>query len=229
MLFLRNNLWSDKLNCGKMYDKLKIIERAILLNPEHIKVFREKLKITQSKLAEESGVSQSHLSMLEKGKRDPGEAHAAAITLGMLKCSNVWDKEDPILYLLDVLSLTKLESAIVDFIADLTKNNDIRYKRFIESHPVYIVDISNFSDEIKKRLKVMNIEDVSFFRGRMEIRGVHLDNKTVVINLDCSDIRRLEKKVSEALSNNAIIQIFPKDEIPPIYSIKKDCMIVHCW
>ncbi|WP_459201288.1 helix-turn-helix domain-containing protein [Methanococcus sp. CF] len=212
-----------------MYDKLNIIERAILLNPENIKVFREKLKITQSKLAEESGVSQSHLSMLEKGKREIGEAHAAAITLGMLKCSNVWDKENPILYLLDVLSLTKLESAIVDFIQDLTLKNDILYKRYIEGHPVYIIDIKHFSEEIKKRLKVMDISEVEFFRGRMDIKGIHLDKKTVIIHLDCSDIRRLEHKVSKVLNNNTIIQIFTKDEVPPIYSIKKDCMIVHCW
>jgi len=212
-----------------MYDKLKIIERAILLNPENIKVFREKLKITQSKLAEESGVSQSHLSMLEKGKREIGEAHAAAITLGMLKCTNFWDKENPILYLLDVLSLTKLEGAIVDFIQDLTSKSDIFCKRYIEGHPVYIIDIKYFTEEIKKRLNVMDIEEVDFFRGRMNIRGLHLDKKTVLIQLDCSDIRRLENKVSKVLNNKTIIQIFPKEEIPPIYSIKKDCMIVHCW
>lgn len=70
-----------------MYKKLEIIERAILLNPQYIQAFREKLKITQSKLAKESGISQSHLSMLEKGKRPATKLIATAVTLGLLKCS----------------------------------------------------------------------------------------------------------------------------------------------
>ncbi|MDK2789740.1 MAG: hypothetical protein PWP15_247 [Methanothermococcus sp.] len=212
-----------------MYEKLETIERAILLNPKYVQVFREKLKITQSKLAEESGVSQSHLSMLEKGKRAATEAHAAAITLGLLKCSDIWDKDDPILYLLDVLSLTKLETSIVEFITELTSKENIFCKRYIEGFPVFIVDKKYFTEEIRNRVNVINIKHIDFFRGRMNIRGMYSDNKEIDVHLDCSDIRRLEEKVSKALDKKTIIQIFPKEEIPPIYSIKKDCMIIHCW
>ena len=133
-----------------MYKKLDIIEHAILLNPKYIKIFRNKLKITQSKLAEESGVSQSHLSMLEKGKRKATKSHAAAITLGLLKCSNIWDKEDPILYLLDILSLTKLESTIVEFVKELITKNSL-HKKYIEGYPVFIVDKDFFTEYIKKK------------------------------------------------------------------------------
>ncbi|WP_048187642.1 helix-turn-helix domain-containing protein [Methanococcus voltae] len=211
-----------------MYSKLNIIERVILLDPKYIKVFRNKLKITQSKLAEESGVSQSHLSMLEKGKREIGEAHAAALTLGLLKSSNALSKEDPISYLLDVLSLTKLESAIVQFIYDITHEKDHKCRQEVEGYPVYIIDKKYFSEELKKRVDVIEIEKIDFFRGKMKIEGKHFDKKEVVL-LDCADIRRLEKKVSNTLKNKTIIQIFPKSELPPIYSCRGDCIILHCW
>jgi len=213
-----------------MYKKLDIIEHAILLNPKYIKIFRKKLKITQSKLAEESGVSQSHLSMLEKGKRKATKSHAAAITLGLLKCSNIWDKEKPILYLLDTLSLTKLEYTIVEFVKELVNTSDKSpYMKYIEACPVFVVDKENFTRYIKKNLKVISINEIEFLRGRINVTGTYSDNRDICIKLDCSDIRRLETKMSKVLRKKTIIQIFPKDEVPPIYSIKKDCIIVHCW
>jgi transcriptional regulator with XRE-family HTH domain len=211
-----------------MYKKLDIIEHAILLNPKYIKIFRKKLKITQSKLAEESGVSQSHLSMLEKGKRQATKSHAAAITLGLLKCSNIWDKENPILYLLDTLSLTKLESTIVEFVRELV-NKDNLHKRYIEGYPVFIVDKNYFTEYIRQNLKVINIDKIEFLRGRINVMGTYSDNRNIYIHLDCSDIRRLETKISKVLEKRTVMQIFPKDEVPPIYSIKNDCIIVHCW
>jgi len=211
-----------------MYKKLDVIERAILLNPKYIKIFRNKLNITQSKLAEESGVSQSHLSMLEKGKRKATKSHAAAITLGLLKCSDIWDREDPIDYLLDVLSLTKLESTVVKFVKEITEGDSI-YKRYIEGYPVYIVDRDSFADYLKRNIKVISIRDVKFFRGRMVVEGLYSDNQEVTVSLDCSDIRRLEGKISETIGKKVVIQIFPKDEIPPIYSLKKDGMVINCW
>jgi len=211
-----------------MYKKLDVIERAILLNPKYIKIFRNKLNITQSKLAEESGVSQSHLSMLEKGKRKATKSHAAAITLGLLKCSDIWDREDPIDYLLDVLSLTKLESTVVKFVKEITEGESI-YKRYIEGYPVYIVDRDSFADYLKRNIKVISIRDVKFFRGRMVVEGLYSDNQEVTVSLDCSDIRRLEGKISETIGKKVVIQIFPKDEIPPIYSLKKDGMVINCW
>jgi transcriptional regulator with XRE-family HTH domain len=211
-----------------MYKKLDIIEHAILLNPKYIKIFRKKLKITQSKLAEESGVSQSHLSMLEKGKRQATKSHAAAITLGLLKCSNIWDKENPILYLLDTLSLTKLESTIVEFVKELV-NKDNLHKRYIEGYPVFIVDKNYFTEYIKQNLKVISIDKIEFLRGRINVMGTYSDNRNICIHLDCSDIRRLETKISKVLEKRTVMQIFPKDEVPPIYSIKNDCIIVHCW
>ena len=211
-----------------MYKKLDIIEHAILLNPKYIKIFRKKLKITQSKLAEESGVSQSHLSMLEKGKRQATKSHAAAITLGLLKCSNIWDKENPILYLLDTLSLTKLESTIVEFVRELV-NKDNLHKRYIEGYPVFIVDKNYFTEYIRQNLKVINIDKIEFLRGRINVMGTYSDNRNIYIHLDCSDIRRLETKISKVLEKRTVMQIFPKDEVPPIYSIKNDCIVVHCW
>ncbi|GBF36986.1 MAG TPA: XRE family transcriptional regulator [Methanothermococcus okinawensis] len=211
-----------------MYKKLDVIEHAILLNPKYIRIFRNKLKITQSKLAKESGVSQSHLSMLEKGKRKATKSHAAAITLGLLKCSDIWDKKDPIDYLLDVLSLTKLESTVVKFVKEITEGDSI-YKRYIEGYPVYIVDRDSFTDYLKKNINVISIKDVKFFRGRMVVEGLYSDNQEVTISLDCSDIRRLEGKISKTIGKKIIIQIFPKDEIPPIYSLKKDGMVINCW
>jgi len=211
-----------------MYKKLDVIERAILLNPKYIKIFRNKLNITQSKLAEESGVSQSHLSMLEKGKRKATKSHAAAITLGLLKCSDIWDREDPIDYLLDVLSLTKLESTVVKFVKEITEGESI-YKRYIEGYPVYIVDRDSFADYLKRNIKVISIRDVKFFRGRMVVEGLYSDNQEVTVSLDCSDIRRLEGKISETIGKKVVIQIFPKDEMPPIYSLKKDGMVINCW
>jgi transcriptional regulator with XRE-family HTH domain len=211
-----------------MYKKLDIIEHAILLNPKYIKIFRKKLKITQSKLAEESGVSQSHLSMLEKGKRQATKSHAAAITLGLLKCSNIWDKENPILYLLDTLSLTKLESTIVEFVKELV-NKDNLHKRYIEGYPVFIVDKNYFTEYIRQNLKVISIDKIEFLRGRINVMGTYSDNRNICIHLDCSDIRRLETKISKVLEKRTVMQIFPKDEVPPIYSIKNDCIIVHCW
>ena len=210
-----------------MYKKLDIIEHAILLNPKYIKIFRKKLKITQSKLAEESGVSQSHLSMLEKGKRKATKSHAAAITLGLLKCSNIWDRENPILYLLDTLSLTKLEYTIVEFIKKLVNNN--LHKKYIGGYPVFIVDKDYFTEYIRQNLDVININNIEFLRGRINVKGAYLDNRDICIQLDCSDIRRLETKIANALGKNTVMQIFPKEEVPPIYSIKKDCIIVHCW
>ncbi len=210
-----------------MYKKLDIIEHAILLNPKYIKIFRKKLKITQSKLAEESGVSQSHLSMLEKGKRKATKSHAAAITLGLLKCSNIWDRENPILYLLDTLSLTKLEYTIVEFIKELVNNN--LHKKYIGGYPVFIVDKDYFTEYIRQNLDVININNIEFLRGRINVKGAYLDNRDICIQLDCSDIRRLETKIANALGKNTVMQIFPKEEVPPIYSIKKDCIIVHCW
>jgi transcriptional regulator with XRE-family HTH domain len=211
-----------------MYKKLDIIEHAILLNPKYIKIFRKKLKITQSKLAEESGVSQSHLSMLEKGKRQATKSHAAAITLGLLKCSNIWDKENPILYLLDTLSLTKLESTIVEFVKELITRDNL-HKRYIEGYPVFIVDKNYFTEYIRQNLKVINIDKIEFLRGRINVMGTYSDNRDICIHLDCSDIRRLETKISKVLEKRTVMQIFPKDEVPPIYSIKNDCIIVHCW
>ncbi len=211
----------------KMYEKIDIIEHAILLNPKYIKIFRQKLKITQSKLAEESGVSQSHLSMLEKGKRPATKSNAAAITLGLLKCSNIWDKEDPIHYLLDVLSLTKLEGAIVNMIEDIVENK--RCLITIEGYPVIIITKEYLQEYLKNKIKVINIEKVEFYRGRLVIFGKYSDNKEVSINLDCSDIRRLEKKIKNKLNKNTIIQIFTKDEVPPIYNTKRDSIIIHCW
>jgi len=211
-----------------MYKKLDVIERAILLNPKYIKVFRNKLNITQSKLAEESGVSQSHLSMLEKGKRKATKSHAAAITLGLLKCSDIWDKEDPIDYLLDVLSLTKLESTIVKFVKEITECDSI-YKRYIEGYPVFVVDRDSFQDYLTKNIKVISIRDVKFLRGRMVVDGLYSDNREVTISLDCSDIRRLESKISKTIGKKVIIQIFPKDEMPPIYALDGDGMVINCW
>ena len=211
-----------------MYKKLDVIERAILLNPKYIKVFRNKLNITQSKLAEESGVSQSHLSMLEKGKRKATKSHAAAITLGLLKCSDIWDKEDPIDYLLDVLSLTKLESTVVKFVKEITECDSI-YKRYIEGYPVFVVDRDSFQDYLKENIKVISIRDVKFLRGRMVVDGLYSDNQEVTISLDCSDIRRLESKISKTIGKKVIIQIFPKDEIPPIYALESDGMVINCW
>ncbi len=212
-----------------MYKKLDIIEHAILLNPKYIKIFRKKLKITQSKLAEESGVSQSHLSMLEKGKRQATKSHAAAITLGLLKCSNIWDKENPILYLLDTLSLTKLEYTIVEFVKELVNYDKLHSKRYIEGYPVFIVDKELFTEYIKNNLKVISIYNIEFLRGRINVKGTYSDNRDISIKLDCSDIRRLETKISKVLGKKTVLQIFPKEEVPPIYSIKKDCIIVHCW
>ena len=186
------------------------------------------MKITQSKLAEESGVSQSHLSMLEKGKRQATKSHAAAITLGLLKCSNIWDKENPILYPLDTLSLTKLESTIVEFVRELV-NKDNLHKRYIEGYPVFIVDKNYFTEYIRQNLKVINIDKIEFLRGRINVMGTYSDNRNIYIHLDCSDIRRLETKISKVLEKRTVMQIFPKDEVPPIYSIKNDCIIVHCW
>jgi transcriptional regulator with XRE-family HTH domain len=216
-----------------MYEKLDVIEHAILLNPEYIKIFRTKLKITQSKLAEESGVSQSHLSMLEKGKREATKSNAAAITLGLLKCSNIWENEDPILYLLDVLSLTKFESTIINFIMELlgdsitNKNN--RFCKLIDGYPVVIIDKHYFTEYVKKNLKVIDILSIEFQRGKIKGKGQYSDSKQADISLDCSEIRRLETKISNSIGKKIIIQIFPKEEIPPIYSIKKDSIIIHCW
>jgi len=214
-----------------MYDKLDVIEHAILLNPKYIKLFRTKLKITQLKLAEECGVSQSHLSMIEKGKRDVTKSNAAAITLGLLKCSNIWDKEDPISYLLDVLSLTKFESTIVNFIVNIINNKDENNKfcKTIDGYPVIIINKHYLIEYIKKNLKVINIVNIEFKRGRIAASGIYSDNKEANISLDCSDIRRLENKISNEVNKKIIMQIFPKEEIPPIYSVKNDSIIIHCW
>lgn len=211
-----------------MYKKLDVIEHAILLNPKYIKIFRNRLKITQSKLAEESGVSQSHLSMLEKGKRKATKSHAAAITLGLLKCSNIWDKEDPINYLLDTLSLMKLESTIVKFVKDLIKG-DGPYKKYIEGYPVFVVDGDFFTNYLKENIMVIDIKNVKFLRGRLMVDGIYSDNRDVSVYLDCSDIRRLETKISKSIEKKVVIQIFPKEEMPPIYSIKRDGIIINCW
>ncbi|AEH07010.1 helix-turn-helix domain protein [Methanothermococcus okinawensis IH1] len=203
-----------------MYKKLDIIEHAILLNPKYIKIFRNKLKITQSKLAEESGVSQSHLSMLEKGKREATKSHAAAITLGLLKCSDIWDKENPILYLLDILSLTKLESTIVKLVKELLSKNST-HKRYIEGYPVFIVDRDSFTEYIKKNLKVITIENVEFFRGRIKVKGIYSDNRDVCIFLDCSDIRRLETKISKVLGKKQLSRYFQKKRCHQFTPLKK--------
>ena len=126
-----------------MYKKLEIIERAILLNPQYIQAFREKLKITQSKLAKESGISQSHLSMLEKGKRQATKLIATAVTLGLLKCFSSNNVEDPIIELLDTLSLLKFEDTFADFVSEIIEKNDRRYLRFIENYPVLIISKEN--------------------------------------------------------------------------------------
>ncbi|HID47112.1 MAG TPA: XRE family transcriptional regulator [Methanothermococcus okinawensis] len=211
-----------------MYKKLDVIERAILLNPKYIKIFRNKLNITQSKLAEESGVSQSHLSMLEKGKRKATKSHAAAITLGLLKCSDIWDKEDPIDYLLDVLSLTKLESTVVKFVKEITEG-DSRYKRFIQGYPVFVIDRDSLQDYLRRNIKVISIGDVEFLRGRMVVEGIYADNREVTISLDYRDIERLEVKISETIGKNVVIQIFPREKMPPIYGLEDDGMIINCW
>ena len=171
--------------------------------------------------------------MLEKGKREATKSNAAAITLGLLKCSNIWENEDPILYLLDVLSLTKFESTIINFIMELlgdsitNKNN--RFCKLIDGYPVVIIDKHYFTEYVKKNLKVIDILSIEFQRGKIKGKGQYSDSKQADISLDCSEIRRLETKISNSIGKKIIIQIFPKEEIPPIYSIKKDSIIIHCW
>jgi len=212
-----------------MYKKLEIIERAILLNPQYIQAFRERLKITQSKLAKESGISQSHLSMLEKGKRQATKLIATAVTLGLLKCFSSNNVEDPIIELLDTLSLLKFEDTFADFVSEIIEKKDRRYLRLIEGYPVLIISKDNLLNEMKNRLEVMDIDSIVLSRGRIRVLGKHLDSKFVEILLDCSDIRRLEKKFMKKTGKRVIIQVFPKDEVPPIYSTNKDCIIIHCW
>ena len=212
-----------------MYKKLEIIERAILLNPQYIQAFREKLKITQSKLAKESGISQSHLSMLEKGKRPATKLIATAVTLGLLKCFSSNNVENPIIELLDALSLLKFEDSFAEFVSEIIEKGDKRYLRLIENYPVLIISKENLPNEMKNRLEVMDIERIELSRGKIKVIGKHLDNKYVEIFLDCSDIRRLEKKFMKKTGKKVIIQVFPKDEVPPIYSTNKDCIIIHCW
>ncbi|ENN96757.1 XRE family transcriptional regulator [Methanocaldococcus villosus KIN24-T80] len=210
-----------------MFKKLEIIERAILLNPRYIQSFRKKLKITQSRLAKESGISQSHLSMLEKGKREASELIAAAITYGLLKCFSEKSK-NPIIELLDTLSLLKFEDAFAELVNNIIKENDIKYIRNIDGFPVIIIDKDSLINEMKKRLKVINLEKIEISRGKIKAFGKHIDSYVDII-LDCSDIRRLEKKCSEKTKKNIIIQSFPKEEVPPIYGVKRDCVIIHCW
>lgn len=38
-----------------------------------------------------------------------------------------------------------------------------------------------------------------------------------------------KKKFKEKTGKKVIIQVFPKDEVPPIYSTNKDCIIIHYW
>ncbi|GEM_PF-2180850 len=212
-----------------MYKKLEIIERAILLNPQYIQAFREKLKITQSKLAKESGISQSHLSMLEKGKRQATKLIATAVTLGLLKCFSSNNVEDPIIELLDTLSLLKFEDTFADFVYEIIERGDKRYIRTIECYPVLIISKESLLNEMKNRLKVIDIEKIELSRGRIRVIGRHLDNKYVEIFLDCSDVRRLEKKFMKKTGKKVIVQVFPKEEVPPIYSTNKDCVIIHYW
>ncbi|CAB3287409.1 Transcriptional regulator, XRE family [Methanocaldococcus lauensis] len=212
-----------------MYKKLEIIERAILLNPQYIQTFREKLKITQSKLAKESGISQSHLSMLEKGKRQATKLIATAITLGLLKCFSSKNIENPIIELLDTLSLLKFEDTFIEFVSEIINKGEKRYLRIIDNYPVLIISRETLLNEMRNRLKVMSIESIVLSRGKIKVFGYHIDNKNVEIILDCSDIRRLEKKFMEKTGKKVIIQVFPKDEVPPIYSTNKDCIIIHYW
>ncbi|WP_456372356.1 helix-turn-helix domain-containing protein [Methanocaldococcus sp.] len=212
-----------------MYKKLEIIERAILLNPQYIQTFREKLKITQSKLAKESGISQSHLSMLEKGKRQSTKLIATAITLGLLKCFSSKNIENPIIELLDTLSLLKFEDTFIELVSEIINKGEKRYLRIIDNYPILIISRETLLNEMKNRLKVMNIESIELSRGKIKVFGYHIDNKNVEIILDCSDIRRLEKKFMEKTGKKVIIQVFPKDEVPPIYSTNKDCIIIHYW
>ncbi|CAB3288316.1 Transcriptional regulator, XRE family [Methanocaldococcus lauensis] len=212
-----------------MYKKLEIIERAILLNPQYIQTFREKLKITQSKLAKESGISQSHLSMLEKGKRQSTKLIATAITLGLLKCFSSKNIENPIIELLDTLSLLKFEDTFIEFVSEIINKGEKRYLRIIDNYPVLIISRETLLNEMRNRLKVMSIESIGLSRGKIKVFGYHIDNKNVEIILDCSDIRRLEKKFMEKTGKKVIIQVFPKDEVPPIYSTNKDCIIIHYW
>ncbi|HIC99621.1 MAG TPA: hypothetical protein EYP08_08410 [Pyrodictiaceae archaeon] len=111
---------------------------------------------------------------------------------------------------------------------EITEGDSI-YKRYIEGYPVYIVDRDSFADYLKRNIKVISIRDVKFFRGRMVVEGLYSDNQEVTVSLDCSDIRRLEGKISETIGKKVVIQIFPKDEMPPIYSLKKDGMVINCW
>ncbi|ADG13960.1 transcriptional regulator, XRE family [Methanocaldococcus infernus ME] len=212
-----------------MYNKLEIIEKCILLNPRYIQTFREKLKITQSKLAKESGISQSHLSMLEKGKREATELIACAITYGLLKCYSQRNPEDPIYGLLDTLSLLKFEDALIELIYDIKKNEDLRYIRNINDNSIIILNRNSILTEIKKRLKFVDIIDINIMRGRLEIFGKYLEDKDFSIVLDCSDIRRIEKKFYERNRLRVIIQSFPKGEVPPIYGVNDNCLIIHCW
>jgi len=39
----------------------------------------------------------------------------------------------------------------------------------------------------------------------------------------------LESKISKTIGKKVIIQIFPKDEIPPIYALESDGMVINCW
>ncbi|WP_423792901.1 helix-turn-helix domain-containing protein [Methanocaldococcus indicus] len=213
-----------------MYDKLEIIERAILLNPMYIQIFRERLKITQSKLAKESGISQSHLSMLEKGKRKPTKLIAAAITYGLLKCFSERNIKNPVYELLDTLSLLKFEDNLIELINNIILEENRTFLRYINGHSYIILDKNNLLREMRNKLKVIEIIDIVLSRGKIVAYGKYIeDNKDVIIELDCSDIRRLEKKFYEKYNKKIIIQVFPKGEVPPIYNIEDNCIIVHCW
>ncbi len=211
-----------------MYDKLEIIERAILLNPRYIQVFREKLRITQLKLAKESGISQSHLSMLEKNKRKPTKLIAAAITYGLLKC--YYERDKDIYKLLDTLSLLKFEDSLIEFIYDIIKNNNKKYIRYLGEKKYILLTKKSLIDELTNRIKVIELKNIEISRGKIIGYGKYFDEKDVNIVLDCSDIRRLEKKFMEKYNKKIIIQAFPKDEVPPIYNYNNnDCLIIHCW
>ncbi|WP_457611831.1 helix-turn-helix domain-containing protein [Methanocaldococcus sp.] len=212
-----------------MFKKLEIIEKCILLNPKYIQIFREKLKITQSKLAKESGISQSHLSMLEKGKREATELIACAITYGLLKCYSEKNPENPIFGLLDTLSLLKFEDALIDLIYEIRENEDLKYIRNIEGNKVIILNKNSLLNMVKNKLSFINIYNIEISRGKLEVLGEYLKNKKFKIVLDCSDIRRIEKKFFERKNTKVVIQVFPKGEVPPIYKIDDDCLVVHYW
>jgi hypothetical protein len=72
-----------------------------------------------------------------------------------------------------------------------------------------------------ERAIAVNIQIIRLFT---KMRKMLLTHKDLLLKLN-----ELETKISKALGKRTVMQIFPKDEVPPIYSIKNDSIIVHCW